>query len=96
MEQNKLIRVEVAYALPERQYIIPLDVVEGCTVNEAITLSGILNISPDIDLHKQPVGVFGKLRSLSDEVREGDRVEIYRPLAVDPKEARRRKEKNKK
>jgi putative ubiquitin-RnfH superfamily antitoxin RatB of RatAB toxin-antitoxin module len=90
---SKHIRVEVAYALPERQEIISVDVPEGCSVGEAIKISGILQRFPEINLDKQGVGVFSKKRLLTDVLAAGERVEIYRPLLIDPKDARRAKAK---
>jgi len=81
--------IEVAYAKPEKQVIIPLEVDESCTVEAAIARSGILNLFSDIDLELNKVGVFGKVAQLTDTLRENDRVEIYRPLIADPKESRR-------
>ncbi len=81
--------VEVAYAKPDRQVIIPIDVEESCTVEQAITLSKIKKQFPEIDLDKNKVGIFGKVVKLTDVLREKDRVEIYRPLIADPKESRR-------
>lgn len=94
MEKNK-IHVEVAYALPERQEIIALEVETGCTIETVIDKSGILEIFPEIDLLRQKVGVFSKVRQLTDLVGEGDRIEIYRPLTIDPMEARRKRAKKK-
>jgi putative ubiquitin-RnfH superfamily antitoxin RatB of RatAB toxin-antitoxin module len=82
-------RVEVAYATPREQVIVGLDVGEGATVEAAIRQSGLLSRFPEIDLAQNQAGVFGKPCGLSQLVREGDRVEIYRPLLADPKEARR-------
>jgi putative ubiquitin-RnfH superfamily antitoxin RatB of RatAB toxin-antitoxin module len=91
MEPVKLISVEVAYALPTEQKIIALQVEEGCSIETVIDLSGILILFPEIDLSQQKVGIFSKLKKLTENVRAGDRIEIYRPLAIDPKEARRRR-----
>jgi putative ubiquitin-RnfH superfamily antitoxin RatB of RatAB toxin-antitoxin module len=82
-------RVEVAYALPECQEIIALEVEAGSTVRQAIEQSGILRRFPEIDLTRQKVGVFSKRRDLNDILEPGDRVEIYRPLTIDPKDLRR-------
>ena len=87
------ILIEVAYAEPQQQSIIKVAVSEGCTVEAAIHQSGMLVIFPHIDLVKQKVGIFSKGCQLTDAVRAGDRIEIYRPLTIDPKEARRAKEK---
>ncbi len=81
--------VEVAYAKPEKQLIIQIDVEESCTVEQAIALSKIKNQFPEIDVEKNKVGIFGKAVKLTDSLREKDRVEIYRPLIADPKESRR-------
>ena len=91
MEKNDWLAIEVAYAKPEEQLILTLQVSAGATLEEAIRQSGILQRFPEIDLETQAVGVFSQPRELSDLVREGDRIEIYRPLLMDPKEARRLK-----
>lgn len=83
------IAVEVAYALPDRQFVLPVTVPTGATLADAIDASGILARCPDIDLQKNRVGVFGKLAKLDRVLADGDRVEIYRPLVGDPKEIRR-------
>lgn len=85
-----MITVEVAYALPHEQKIIALQVEEGTTAWEAVVKSGITGIFPQIDVDNAPMGIFGKaLRDPKKEVlKAGDRVEIYRPLIADPKEAR--------
>ena len=84
------IAVEVAYATPAKQLILSLRVAVGTTVYEAAELSGIVNEFPDIKLSEAKMGLFGKsVRNPQDEVlREMDRVEIYRPLTIDPKVAR--------
>lgn len=83
------IRVEVAYALPERQVIVDLEVAEGCRLREAIVQSGILDLFPEIDIERDATGIFGQVMPGSQILREGDRVEIYRPLTADPRIARR-------
>lgn len=82
-------KIEVAYAKPEKQVIIPLEVEEPCSIEQAISRSNILAQFPEIDLAKNKVGIFGKAAKLADSLRENDRVEIYRPLIADPKESRR-------
>ncbi|MFO7592819.1 MAG: RnfH family protein [Pseudomonadota bacterium] len=91
MEKNKTIQVEVAYALPHTQVIIPVEVEEGASLRNAIERSGILEQFPEIDLDKAKVGIFGKLSKLDNPLRARDRVEIYRPLIADPKEVRRQR-----
>ncbi len=85
------IKIEVAYAMPAQQKIILCEVEEGCTIEKAIHLSGILKIFPEIDLTKQKIGIFSQAALLSDIVRAGERIEIYRALTIDPKEARRKR-----
>lgn len=97
MVKNKWISIEVAYATPDAQKIIAIEVPEQTTIEEAITISRIVTFFPEINLTSQNVGIFSQRRNLSDQVKEGDRIEIYRPLLIDPKEARRHKaKKNKK
>lgn len=91
MEENK-IKVEVAYALPESQTIVALEVEPGTTAQKAVALSGLLEKFPQIQLGEQnKLGVFGKLIKGDTVLRDKDRVEIYRPLLADPKEVRRRR-----
>jgi len=85
------LRVEVIYALPQRTYRRSLELEDGATVGEAIERSKIADDLPDIVIADQRVGVFGKPCSLKQPLRDGDRVEIYRPLLCDPKEVRRQR-----
>jgi len=82
--------VEVAFALPTEQKIIALQVDEECTAYEAVIRSGIVEVFPQINPESDPMGIFGK--SIRDPkttiLKNGQRVEIYRPLIADPKEAR--------
>lgn len=84
-------RVEVVHARPDRQWLIPLDVPDGCTVAEAIERSDIQTLVPDIEIAERRVGIFYKPCALDTVLRAGDRVEIYRPLLNDPKEVRRKR-----
>lgn len=86
-----MLRVEVVYALRDRQALLAVDMEEGGTVGQAIQRSGILGQFPEIDLARAKVGIFGRAVSLDAPLRDGDRVEIYRPLIADPKNARREK-----
>jgi putative ubiquitin-RnfH superfamily antitoxin RatB of RatAB toxin-antitoxin module len=88
---SKKIMIEVAYALPDKQIIIPVLVAEGISVKEGIELSGVLTKFEGIDLSSNLVGIFGKLTTLDKTLRNLDRIEIYRPLAADPKEIRRKR-----
>lgn len=85
------ISVEIVYALPDEQALEQLTVPDDSTVGAVIERSGLLERFPEIDLTTNKVGVFGKLADLDTRLREGDRVEIYRPLIADPKEARKRR-----
>jgi hypothetical protein len=85
------IQIEVAYATPERQQIIPLRVPAGTVVADAIDRSQIKQYFPEIDLTEQKVGIWSKAVKLDHELRDGDRIEIYRPLIADPKAVRRRR-----
>lgn len=81
--------VEVAVAWPELQVVIPLRLAEGATVADAIERSGLRERFPDLEVSPERLGVFAERRVPADTLRDGDRVEIYRPLKVDPKVARR-------
>ena len=83
--------IEVCYALANEQTLIAVELPEGATVQQALDTSGILQRHPDIDLTTQKVGVFGKLKPLDTVLADHDRVEIYRPLLVDPKLSRQRR-----
>lgn len=91
MEQNETINVELVYITPASQNIIKLELPLGSNIEQAITESGLLKIYPEIDLAVNKVGVFNKIKELDTVLNDGDRVEIYRPLQADPKEARRRR-----
>jgi len=84
-----MISVEVAYATPGKQLILKINVLPNSTVEDAILASTILEKFPEIDLQKNEVGVFGKRVKLTTRLKDKDRVEIYRPLLIDPMEARR-------
>ncbi len=83
-------KVEVAYARPDKQKIIGLTVPEGTTALEAVRLSGIVDVFPEIDPDTDAMGVFGKVVKVPAKhvLSAGDRVELYRPLLIDPKQAR--------
>ncbi|WP_372526873.1 RnfH family protein [Piscinibacter sp.] len=87
--------VVVAYSPAAGQVdVTQLSLPPGATVLQAVRDSGLLERHPGIDLASQKLGVWGKLRAPDDLLREGDRVEVYRPLLVDPKEARRQRYKS--
>lgn len=81
--------VEVAYAKPDQQLLFTVTLPAGATVLQAISASGLLQLHPELELKDNSVGVFGIPCTLEQPVAAADRVEIYRPLVHDPKEARR-------
>jgi uncharacterized protein len=91
--EHGLIEVRVIYALPRTQTDVTLKVPAGTTAGEAIARSGIAAKHPEVDWDAVAVGIFGKRAPLSTALREHDRVEIYRPLCADPKQARRKRAK---
>ncbi|NOU23967.1 MAG: RnfH family protein [Methylotenera sp.] len=90
MNRSEII-VEVAYAEPKEQLIVPFKAKDGITAEQAIKSSGILEKFPEIDLAVNKIGIFGKLAKLDTPLRHLDRVEIYRPLIADPKEVRKQR-----
>ena len=83
------IKVEVVFALPGRQVLAEVLVPAGATVADAIEASGIEAQFPGVALDEMETGVWGRMAPRETALRSGDRVEIYRPLEIDPKEARR-------
>lgn len=92
---DPLIRIQVCYALPDQSYLHEMTVAAGTTLEQAVRSAGVLQRYPQIDLATHKLGIFGKLRPPDTALRDGDRVEIYRPLQADPKETRRRRAKRK-
>lgn len=90
-------QVEVAYARPDKQEIVKIQVPEGTSAIEVVKLSGIAAIFPEIDADSIDMGIFGKVikKPAEHELRDGDRVELYRPLKIDPKQARLNRAKKK-
>ncbi len=86
---TECIPIEVAYALPDLQILKKLDVPKGSNLIQAIALSGITEQFTEIDLKQGKFGIFGKLAAPTTLLQPHDRVEIYRPLIIDPKDARR-------
>ena len=91
MAAEEVISVELVYALQNAQEVIALSVAPGTTVREAIRLSGLSGRYPQIDAEGAPVGIHGRIVAQDAKLQDGDRVEIYRPLKADPKQARRRR-----
>ena len=89
MSEDSTINVEVAYALPHKQAIVEVELPAGITVLEAAQQSGITDKFEGIDLDNAKFGIFGKVVSPGQALRDGERVEIYRPLIADPKEVRK-------
>ena len=87
-----VIDVEIVYGRTGAE-VIRQKVAVNATLRQVIEQSGILEIYREIDLDKNEVGIFSRKRGLHEPVRAGDRIEIYQPLKVDPKEARRRRAK---
>ncbi len=84
-----MIDVEVAYAKADEQIVIALTIEEGSTLKQVVEMSGILQIFPDCDLAVNDVGIFSQVCKLEQQLKAGDRVEIYRPLLQSPMQARR-------
>lgn len=98
MADDNMLTVEVVFGLPEKQVLKELSVPEGTTALEAVKQSGILDIFPEIDTDSDKMGVFSQVLGTKGldgpalyQLRNHDRVEIYRPLIADPKEVRRRR-----
>ncbi len=89
--EETLIHVEVAYALPDQQKVIRLAVTPDTQVKAIIEQSGILSMFPSIDLSVNKVGIYSKNVALDEQVHDGDRIEIYRPLIADPREIRQKR-----
>ena len=85
------INIEIAYALPDRYYLKSIKMDEGTTIQTDISQSGILQQFTEIDLRENKVGIYSRPAKLTDQLKDGDRIEIYRPLLADPKEIRRKR-----
>lgn len=85
------LRVEVVLAMPDKQESVMLELAGGSTIADAIDQSGIAGLFEGFELDRTKVGIFGQRAAVTQELRDGDRVEIYRPLIADPKESRRQR-----
>jgi uncharacterized protein len=85
------LKVEVCYALPDKQVLISVSLPTGATLQQAIEASGLLEKHSEIDIKKNKFGIYAKLSKLDTVLRDRDRVEIYRPLIADPKEVRKQR-----
>lgn len=89
MTAEQTIKVEVAYALPDKQAIVEVEVAPGTTAAEAVQQSNIAAKFDNIDIGNAKLGIFGKGVANTVVLKAGDRVEVYRPLIADPKEVRK-------
>lgn len=99
IDAEELLSIEVVYAQPQIQHLIALQLAPGSSLWQAVEQSGLLEQCPELQTRvnelRENVGIFGALKPADTVLKSGDRVEIYRPLVMDPKEARRlRAEKN--
>ena len=84
-------RIEVVYALPERQHLVSVELVDGMTAGDAVLASRICELFPDLAGSTLTLGIYGEAVEATRRLRPGDRVEVYRALLVNPREARRRR-----
>ncbi len=90
-EKSDTLQIEVVYGVPDKQTILVITIAPNTSVEQAIIESGILALYKEIDLSKNKVGIWNRAAKLTDELEDGDRIEIYRPLLADPKEVRKRR-----
>ncbi|WP_413699251.1 RnfH family protein [Psychromonas sp. KJ10-10] len=86
---NEMIEIEVVYGLPHKQVLLSVSVPPNTSIKEGIILSGIIEHFPEIDPNTANVGIFSRPEKLDTIIKNGDRIEIYRPLIADPKEMRK-------
>ncbi len=89
MDDEAQLHCEVAYARPDRQWLVAVVLPKGATAMDALRSSQLAALCPEIVPESAVLGIFGKVVPADHPVREGDRVEVYRPLAADPRDARR-------
>lgn len=85
------IQIEIAYGTAQTQKLYRMAVKAACTARQAVLASPVANDFPDADVHIAPLGIFGKRVKDDTVLRDGDRIEVYRPLVADPKDARRKR-----
>lgn len=85
------LRVTVVYALPDRAWSVPLELPGGATVADALSAAAMEKRIPGLQIHPGHLAIFGRAAGMASVLQDGDRVEILRPLEVDPKQARRRR-----
>ena len=83
------IQVEVVFASARNQHLVAVTLPPGSSVDDAIAAGRLEKHFPDIDLSKLQVGIWGRVVARNQQLRDGDRVEVYRPLKLDPRDARR-------
>ena len=91
MVKAATITIEIVYALPDQQQLLTLTIASGSTIAAAIAASSLLKRFPDVQITEHNIGVFGQRCRLDTVLHDGDRIEIYRPLVADPKQARRQR-----
>lgn len=91
MQTNNLIKVEVCHCAAERIFLQTLLVAAGSRIDDVLDRSNLFAEFPALDRASMKFGVFGKFKSAENTLHDGDRVEVYRELKVDPMEARRRR-----
>lgn len=82
-------KITVVYAEATTRHVLPVELPDGATAEQAIRVSGLLSLARELQLASMRVGIWNRTAKLDSVLRDGDRVEVYRPLVVDPKEARR-------
>ena len=85
------IQIEIAYGTAQTQKLYRMAVTAACTARQAVLASPVADDLPDADVHPAPLGIFGKRVKDDTVLRDGDRIEVYRPLVADPKDARRKR-----
>jgi putative ubiquitin-RnfH superfamily antitoxin RatB of RatAB toxin-antitoxin module len=89
MAEAETMTCEVAYARPDRQFVVSVILPAGATAGEAVLRSELSTLCPEIVVQSAVLGIFGKVVPADHRLRDGDRVEVYRPLTADPRAARR-------
>ena len=89
MDRGEIVRVELAYADPGREILIGFDVRDGCSVRDCVEDSGLFRLAPELRNARLGFAVFGRHVEPAHTVSQGDRIEVLRPLEIDPREARR-------
>jgi putative ubiquitin-RnfH superfamily antitoxin RatB of RatAB toxin-antitoxin module len=91
MPARRTLKATVVYARPDRQWVVAVELEEGATIADALERSGLRDLCPELAQGMPDTGIFHHRLPPQTPVRDGERIEIYRPLEIDPKEARRRR-----